>query len=45
MMTRFGDGLGEPPPLRPHGDEDLKRRQEAARKAGVTLTVREAPKD
>lgn len=26
-----------------YGDEDLERRQEAAREAGVTLLVREAP--
>lgn len=26
-----------------HGDEDLKRRQDAAKEAGVRLTVRPAP--
>lgn len=32
-------------PCRVYGDEDLKRRQDAATEAGVKLTVRPAPKD
>ena len=28
-----------------HGDEELKRRQESAKEAGITLRVRLAPKE
>lgn len=44
MMTRWGDGMGEPPPPKQHGDEDLKCLHEAAEKAGIKLTVRKTSK-
>lgn len=42
MMTRWGDGMGEPPPYKPHGDEDPKRRQEAVNEGGKTTATKQA---